>query len=187
MGRACGCPARVCRDCGGRGAIGAPGVSPGLDGRGAARGGIGAPGTAEGMGGAWGVPGVNPAAGAPGATRCVGGVMRGGGTDTRVCARGAAEPGEAETGEAETGAAGPPDGRAAGSTALVGASATGNGRAGTGGVACRGTEGVNPEFAPSGFAGPCLGEGGGSGRAGTEMFRFTRPGEERVCDGDKGG
>ena len=46
MGLAAGWPANG--RAGGRGAIGAPGVSPGADGRGAGRGGIGEPGTLEG-------------------------------------------------------------------------------------------------------------------------------------------
>ncbi|MDQ2711353.1 MAG: hypothetical protein M3Y24_03795 [Acidobacteriota bacterium] len=68
-GRACGWPANGGRVPAGRGAIGAPGVSPGLGGLGGAgRDGIGAPGTAEAV--------VEGEGGAPGATTCVGGTER---------------------------------------------------------------------------------------------------------------
>jgi hypothetical protein len=154
MGRACGCPASWRGLCGGRGAMGAPGVSdwpgPGRGGAGRCGGGMGEPGTALGLGDA-----ALEGAGAdgPGATTCVGACCN---LPAGVC------------------------GTAGGVTGRTGTEMPGAGR---NGLSCGATAGradgsagngcLGPAGGKAGADGPNLGVAGGSGRAGMEIFRFT--------------
>ena len=182
VGRAEGCPASGGLPPCGRGAIGAPGVSPGREpGRGAAgRAGMGAPGTLPDSpcGGVW-------LDGPPGATTCVGGVGRcespgglaaggrgGAGAPGVDAEGGAGAPGIGAAGIAEDdGAPGIP--RVATSPPPADAADRAGGAVARGG--CGRNVGADPGVDGSGWRGPCAepsrGGASGSGRAGIATLR----------------